>query len=196
MRVHVGSGSIYLTGWVNVDLPFPNVFLASDRPDLVEQWGTSAENYYGRHQDKTIETLRSGAINQEYVCDRYGSFSFLPVAEGSVDEILSRQAFEHISCFEAKAALGVMREALKIGGLLTIDVPDHVETMRLLLETHDPFYIRHLMGPRRGQRGVHMQSYSFDGLKDLVESHGFKFVATQPNIHLYPSISLTFSREI
>ncbi len=194
MKLHIGSGSVFLDGYVNVDVPCANTFLASERPDLVERWLTTDDRYYARHSDKSVETLRNGPLNQEYVCDRYGSFAFLPVLDGEVDSALSVQSFEHLSLGEAHQALDILRLKLKDSGTLRLDVPDHNETMRLLLETKDPFFVRHLMGPRRGAHGVHMQSYSVDGLKSLVEMHGFEFCAQEENIHLYPAMCLRFEK--
>lgn len=192
MRLHVGAGSIYLREWVNVDLPFPNIFLASERPDLVEALSTDDTDYYGRHSGKTVETLRK-PINQEMVCDRYGSFDFLPVPPKSVDHLLSVECFEHLSISEAHAALERVKVVMKAGGILRLDVPDHDETLRLLRETGDAFYARHLMGPRNNDRGFHMMSYGRESLSRLVESHGFSFEAEDHSIkHVYPAFCLRF----
>lgn len=193
MRLHVGSGTVYLADWLNVDVPGPGIFLAADRPDLVEMWLTTEENYYGRHQSVSIESLREGPRTVETACDRYGTFDFLPVGE-RVDEVLSRQSFEHLSAAEARAALRSIHGVLKPGGKLRIDVPDHAETLQLLARTRDPFYIRHILGPKRNEHGVHMQSYTRDGLRELVEGHGFTMVAEERNIHLYPAFCLRFER--
>lgn len=194
MRVHVGCGSVYLSGgWINVDLPFPNVFLASDRPDLVEALITDDRDYYGRHRDKTIDSLRA-PIMQEMVCDRYGSFDFLPVPPGSVTELLSRQCFEHLSIAEAHLALERIKASLKPGGVVRLDVPDHDETLRLLRETGDQFYERHLMGPRNTDRGFHMMSYRRSDLRSLVESHGLVFDGEETMPRLYPAFCLRFKR--
>src|SRR5688572_17847458 len=144
MRLHVGNGAIFLREWVNVDLPLPHVFLAKERSDLVERFSTTEDNYYGRHQDQTVEQWRKGAICQETVCNVYGSFAFLPVRPGSVSEILSRQAFEHLDRSQAVVAIDQCRRALKVGGLLRIDIPDADETIRRYGETRDEFYLRHL----------------------------------------------------
>ncbi len=193
MKLHVGSGSIYLNGWVNIDLPFPNVFLASERPDLVERLITDESDYYGRHESKTVETLRA-PIMQEMVCDRYGSFEFLPVPPASVSELLSRQCFEHLSIAEAHVALSRINAVMKPGGILRLDVPDHDDALRKLRETGDAFYARHLMGPRNGDRGFHMMSYQRQSLRMLVEEHGFVFVEEEENIHFYPAFCLRFAK--
>lgn len=192
MKLHVGSGSVYLDGWVNIDMPDPHTFLASERPDLVERWKTTEDRYYARHDDKSIDLLRGGPLGQEYVCDRWGSFAFLPVRVAEVGEVLSRQVFEHLSIGEAREALRDLRGKMKVGGILRIDVPDHAQTLKFFHETGDEFYVRHLLGPRRNDYGFHMMSYTRERLRNLVVSHGFQYVAEEPNIHFYPAFCLRF----
>ncbi|HTK88440.1 MAG TPA: class I SAM-dependent methyltransferase [Nitrospiraceae bacterium] len=171
----------------------PKTFLAVDRPDLVEYWRTTEDRYYAKHGDKTANSLRSGPLDQEYVCDRYGNLLELPIVLYA-DEVLLRQTFEHLSLTEARRALREIRALLGPGGIVRIDVPDHEETLRLYRETGDYFYVRHLLGPRRTEFGFHMMSYTRDRLTALVESHGFRRIGEEPNIHFYPAFCLRFER--
>lgn len=193
MKLHVGCGSVLLRDFVNVDLPLPHVFLAKERPDLVERFITTEENYYGRHQDKTPETLRSGPVTKETVCDVYGSFTFLPVRSGTVSEILSIQVFEHLDRVEAEEALDECRRALMTSGILRLDIPDPDETIRRYGETRDEFYIRHLFGPRRNIHGFHTH-YTRHMLQSLVEEHGFHTLMEERHDHFYPAIKLRFQK--
>jgi predicted SAM-dependent methyltransferase len=196
MKLHIGSGTVYLKGWVNVDMPTPNCFLASERPDLVEKWGTTElEGYYAKHAKKTIDDFRKGSLIQEYVCDRYGSFHFLPAPTASVMEILARQSFEHMSITEAKLALDEIKRVLDIEGVVRIDVPDNDETLRMLKETKDDFYIRHFLGPRKGDFGNHCMSYTKEGLISLMREKGFNYIYEEPNIHNYPAFTLVFEKD-
>ena len=194
MKIHIGAGSVYLTDYVNIDVRGPNIFLASDRPDLVEKLQTSESNYYGKHQDKTIDRLRQGPLEQEMVVDAYGSFDNIPAAYWSVSEVLTRHAFEHLSIGEAHKALDAIDEIMEPNGILRIDVPDHTETVRLLRQTGDAFYERHLLGPRRNEFGYHLCGYSRERLTALVESHGFVLEAEEPNIHWFPAFCLNFRK--
>lgn len=194
MKVHIGSGAVYLNGWLNVDVEAPSTFLAADRPDLVERWITNEDTYYARHMAQTLDSMRSGAIPQEYVCDAFGSFWNLPeVAHGS-EEVLARQSFEHLSIREAHEALSYLYETMATGGILRLDVPDHEATLWQFRLTGDPFFVRHLLGPRLTDYGYHMMSYTRIGLETLVESHGFRFVEQEPNIHFYPAFCLRFRK--
>lgn len=194
MKLHVGCGAVYLRDWVNIDLPLPHVFLTRNRPDLISAFETLESDYYGRHRDKTADRLRAGAVKQATVCDVYGSFTFLPVRPQSANEVLSRQVFEHLDRTQAREALRECHRALAPGGLLRIDIPDPDETLRRFGETQDEFFIRHLFGPRLNEFGFHTH-YTRGLLKDLVESHGFKFLQEEPNIHFYPAFCLRFNRE-
>jgi predicted SAM-dependent methyltransferase len=192
MKLHIGSGSVYLDGWVNIDVQAPGTFLARNRPDLVERWKTTDDNYYGRHEDKTADSLRAGPLQQEYVCDAYGSFDNIPAPYWEADEILARHAFEHLSITEAHRALDQIDGLLKPNGILRLDVPDHEKTLKAYRETGDEFFVRHLLGPRRNDHGFHLMSYTPDRLRALVEEHGFVLDGEEENIHFYPAFCLRF----
>jgi SAM-dependent methyltransferase len=194
MKIHIGCGTVLLKDYVNVDLPCQFCFLAQDRPDLVEKYITTNDNYYGRHEGKTIDVLRKGAEVNEYACDRYGSFFFIPTADSTVDEILARSVYEHLSLTEGERALAECRRALRQGGDLRLDVPDHDETMRQFAKTGDDFFIRHLLGPRATKWGYHCVSYNRDSLKNHVTANGFRFIEEEENIHPYPSFCLRFRK--
>lgn len=192
MKIHLGSGSVYLYGYVNLDIPGPRTRWACDRPDLVEKLGTTDDAYYARHSDKTQDLLRSGPLEQEYVCDGYGDFHNLP--DGEISELLARQCFEHLSITEARRALERLKQRMKTGTILRLDVPDHEATLRKYRQTGDEFYVRHLLGPRRDDHGFHMMAYTRDRLRALVEEYGFQCVAEEPNIHFYDAFTLRFRK--
>ncbi len=193
MRLHVGNGSILLKEWVNVDLPLPHVFLAKERPDLVERFQTTEDDYYGRHLDKDAGSLRGGPVTKETVTDVYGSFAFLPARNGTVSRLWSLQVFEHLDRGEARQAIRECARVLGPGGILRLDVPDPDETMRRYRETGDEFYIRHLFGPRRDVYGFHTH-YTRDTLKALVMEGPFEFCGEPQNSHFYPAFALDFRR--
>ncbi len=194
MKLHLGSGTVYLRDWVNVDLPSERTYLASERPDLIERYITDETDYYARHSDKTIEKLRKGPLSQETVCDRFGSLEFLPLRQNEASEILLRHVFEHCSIREARRALIEMHNVLRKDGLLRIDVPDHDESLKIWARTKDPFYIRHILGPRRDDHGDHI-GYTRDRLRKLAELHGFSYVHEEPNIHFFPAFCLRFMKD-
>lgn len=194
LKIHIGCGTVYLKDYINVDIPCKGTFLAVDRPDLVERYITDESDYYSRHKDMTIEVMRKGALSQDYVCDRYGSFYFIPCHDDTVDEILARGVFEHMSLSEAEKALAESKRVLKKDGMIRLDVPDHDETMKQFKTTGDDFFIRHLLGPRRTKYGYHMASYNKDTLKQFLADNGFEYDSEEINIHPYPMICLRFRK--
>lgn len=190
MRLHIGSGSVYLRGWLNVDLPSPRCFLASERPDLVADYGTDAESYYARHDAPGDKPQRA----QEYVCDAFGRWDFLPCKTGEAVEALARQTFEHLSAGEAHDALLELRRVCAPGAKVRISVPDHEETLRQFQAKPSPFLIRHLLGPRTDATGFHMQSYTRVSLVDLFAAHGFVLDGDDLNPHSYPALALKFRK--
>ena len=194
MKLHVGCGAVYLHGYFNVDLPGDGVFLSWERPSLVDQFGTAEADYYGRHRDKSHDSLRGGPVTQETVCDGYGSFAFLPARSGTCTEILTRQVFEHLSPADGMVGLRECYRVLKYGGLLRIDVPDPDATLKRFQETSDEFWIRHLFGPRRNEYGGHTP-YTRSMLIEMAEKSGFHFIDEEENIHeLYPAFCLRFEK--
>ncbi len=194
MKLHVGCGTVYLKGWVNVDVPGPTVFMAEDRPDLVEKYETTEDMYYAKH-DGSLNRFRAGPRTAETVCDRQGTFHQLPVGRGMADEIMSRQVFEHMDIPHAHEALFECTRALRDGGILRIDVPDTIDTLNQLALTGDRFFVRHFIGPvSKGDWGYHCMAYTRESLRTLVELHGFEFVEEEPNIHSYPAFMLRFRK--
>lgn len=194
MKIHVGSGCVYLEGYVNVDLPQVAGLAAQNEPG-VRKWRTTVENYYGRV--KVSEASLKANEPQDHadlVCDAHGSWMDLPFENSTADEILSVQCFEHLSKTEAHRALGESRRVLKIGGLLRLDVPDHEETLRQYCETRDEFLLRHLLGSRKNDFAYHMGSWTREHLIAFCAKRGFEFVQEYPNIHCYPAFCLEFRK--
>lgn len=210
IKIHVGCGTVYLKDYINCDIKGSRVHYAYERPDLVSQYETTEDKYYARHEASDISRFRAGPKEAQSVCDVDCSFEQLPFPDNFADEILSRQVWEHMSLTEAKKARNECNRVLKPGGLLRIDVPDIQETLSKLVETGDPFYARHFLGPQsKGSHGYHVTGYTAEALKNSITelslTHGgfgkeiilaprFKFVKEEPNIHCYPAICLTFMK--
>ena len=201
-RCHIGCGSVYLrpsiaddpdSGWINVDLPGDGRFLAQERGDLVRELGTPEADYYGKSKRHSTEDFTT-PIRSEIVVDKFGSFEETNIETQSVDEVLSRQVFEHLSIREARRALVECDRILVNGGLLRLSVPDHDAIAAKLATAPDEFTVRHFLGSFKDDFSIHVASYTRDGLRRLVESLGFEFEAEESNIHLYPAICMRFRK--
>jgi hypothetical protein len=196
VKLHLSSGTVYLTdGWLNIDVPGPRVWLASERHDLVERYSTTASDYYGRHRDHdAISAFRSGPQSSEYLADVYGRWECIPCRDGEATELLARQSFEHLALSQAHTALEETRRVLVPGGgVLRLSVPDHDETLKAFIATQDLVFLRHLLGPRNSPNGYHLMSYNRTSLDTLVRQHGFGPGEDEPSPHAYPSICMRWS---
>ncbi|HET9952524.1 MAG TPA: methyltransferase domain-containing protein [Candidatus Eisenbacteria bacterium] len=191
IRLHVGCGTVYLDGYVNIDVPVEGYsFLASERPDLVAGNRTTVDRYYTREESR--ETLEHGPGRpQVCVVDRYAPMDSLPYPPNSVDEIRSVQCLEHVSMKEGPRILGHWFEILKPGGVAHVDVPDFEETARQLLaqpdEASKEWYYRLVYGSQKNAYAYHKNGFSPARLERMLREAGFREVRHLPNrIHFYP----------
>lgn len=191
LRLHVGCGTVYLDGYVNLDVEVPGYsFLASDRPDLAERNKTTVDRYYKKEESQA--TLEHGPREMQCcVVDRYADLRSLPYAPDSVDEIRTVQVLEHLDMREGPRVLRHWHEVLKPGGMLHVDVPDFEETARQLLaqadEASKDWYYRLIYGSQKNAYAFHKNGFSPARLERLLREAGFREVRPVPNrIHFYP----------
>jgi len=191
IRLHVGCGTVYLDGYVNIDVEVPGYsFLAGQRPDLLEKNRTTVDRYY--KQEESQATLERGPRDpQACVVDRYAPIGALPYPPDSVDEIRSVQVLEHVGMKEAPTVLRHWLSLLKPGGVVHVDVPDFEETARQLLAQPDEaakdWYYRLVYGSQKNAYAFHKNGFSPARLEWLLREAGFREVRHLPNtIHFYP----------
>lgn len=192
-KVHVGCGSVYLDGYINVDLYIPGLsFKVDERPDLVMKNLTTVDKYYKNKVTRSdIESKRHHT--KKIVVDVFADARNLPFSKNSLDEIRSVQLFEHFTYSESEKILKHWHSLLKPGGLLHIDVPDLDETLRRYLQAKTKkdkqWYIRLLYGSQKNEFGIHRAMYSRQMLKSLLIKHGFSKIREFDNIHFYPAFA-------
>ena len=193
IRLHVGCGTVYLDGFVNIDVEVPGYsHLAEARPDLMEKNRTTLDRYY--KQEESRATLERGPREpQACVVDRYARIDALPYPPDSVDEIRSVQVLEHVGMAEAPRVLRHWHGLLKPGGVVHVDVPDFEETARQLLaqpdEASKDWYYRLIYGSQKNAFAYHKNGFSPARLEWLLREAGFREVRHLPNtIHFYPVV--------
>ena len=100
LRLHVGCGSIYLEGYVNVDIAGQHPYEA---PELVKANRTTIDDYYGR-KDEQKSTMELLPPTPGTAVDLLADMRELPYG-GNVDKIVCIQAFEHLTKTDANRAL-------------------------------------------------------------------------------------------
>lgn len=191
LKLHVGCGTVYLDGYVNLDVEVPGYsFLASERPDLLERNRTTVDRYYKKEESR--ETLERGPREPQFcVVDRYADLRALPYELETVDEIRSVQSLEHLEMKEGPRVLRHWHSLLRRGGTLHVDVPDFEETARQLLAQPDEpskeWYYRLVYGSQKNAYAFHKNGFSPARLEWLLREAGFREIRHVPNtIHFYP----------
>lgn len=190
-RLHVGCGTVYLDGYVNLDVPVEGYsFLATERPDLVAANRTTVDRYY-KHEESRVTLEHGPSRPQACVVDAYAPVDALPYPTDSVDEIRSVQCLEHLPMKDGPRVLRHWYERLKPGGVAHVDVPDFEETARQLLaqpdETSKEWYYRLIYGSQKNAYAYHKNGFSPARLERMLREAGFRDVRHVPNtIHFYP----------
>jgi predicted SAM-dependent methyltransferase len=184
MKLHLGSGTIYLKGYVNVDAA-PK-YLAKDAPkDLLEQNTTTLSNYYKHDFNKG-----SGVC----IADEALRIENLPYKNETVDEIVMLHVLEHLPVYNVYHVLEEFFRILKPGGTLYLAVPDIKGTAELLAKAETPeeedWCIRLVHGTQRNEFSHHYCGYTERTLKKLLSDMGFGNFTLLPNKNFYPAIHL------
>jgi SAM-dependent methyltransferase len=195
MKLHLGCGSVYLEGYVNIDSPQNlNAFLAEDRPDLVSRWKTTEDRYYDNQPPLILNTTR----NLEFVADVLQDITNLTFPGESASKILIVQTFEHLSNTEVEKALKNWHKVLRIHGCLQIHVPDIEESIDQFLNANTrkerEAVARLIFGTRKGPLFYHHYGYTKEGLAKLLEDFGFGHSKFLPTIHPYPSFVISVEK--
>lgn len=187
VRLHLGCGNVYLKGWVNVDVHQPGfAFTPAERPDLLDALQTTLADYY---------RYPFGQAPQAVLADAFMDITALAFPDAHADEILAVGVFEHFSRDEARRTLQDWCRVLKPGGRAVIDVPDLIETGRLLRDADTPaaaeWAIRLIYGSQKNPYSFHKWGYTPATLDALGRACGFSRAEPATLVaHDYPMFSL------
>jgi SAM-dependent methyltransferase len=197
VKLHLGCGTVYLKGYINVDAPetaFRGTRFAIRR--AIKRNSTTLANYYKRRFNKI-----KGGSELPRVADMYFDIRNLPdyFAYESVDEILAYQVIEHFKQHEFETVMKNWHNCLKKGGILRIDVPDILATLRVIIDSENDvdkdFVLRLIYGSGRNNYCIHYNGFYPSKLTKILKNIGYrKIVPFVKNIHSYPSFGLVCTK--
>lgn len=186
MKLHLGCGTVYLDGYVNLDCR-PDYFASRCPPDVLEANRTSYDRYY--KQD-------FGTLPGHVVVDvEHDIFAWpLPCDNESVDEIVMYQVLEHMPHYAVDRILDNIARVIRPGGTFLVSVPDVKQTARMLADAQndkdEDWAIRLIHGTQRNAWSHHFCGYTSRTLRDLLSKHGFGNFTDLPSINFYPVVHL------
>ena len=184
MKLHLGCGTIYLKGYINLDI-CPK-YLADEAPrKILEQNTTTFENYY-KHS--------FGEGSGICVADTCGKINELPFDSNSCEEVILLHVLEHIPSYDVEKVLNEIYRVIKPGGSFVVAVPDLKETAKLLVDSksneEEDWALRLIHGTQRNEWSHHYCGYTRRTLIKLLSSYGFSDFVDLPNINFYPAIHI------
>lgn len=185
-KLHLGCGTVYLKGYINIDIIGE---LSSERPDLVKHNLTTIDKYYKY-------PFRSNKDNK--VCDiRMDVQNLSTFKDNSVDEILCVNLIDHMKKNDFLKALDEWKRILKPGGKLIIDIDDRKKQAKMLADAKTikeiEWAIRLIYCHHRSQYDTHYWGYTPKYLKHILKEKGFIYGWTKTNhiVHdMYPNFQI------
>lgn len=182
-KLHLGNGSVYLDGWINIDLMG---VLAKDNPELAEHNRTTIENYF---------KFPIGENKNNLVTDLKMDVRVLEFEDDSIDEILCVDLLDHLQREDIIPTLKEWKRVLKEGGKLIIDVDDRVGQAKKLIEakTVKDFERALKLIYCEATPGMsHWWGFSSWYLKEILVSVGFKPFWERPDFinHIDPHFQI------
>lgn len=196
-KLHLGCGTVYLKGWINVDLSNK---LAVDNPDLVKHNMTTLNKYYKYPYGKPYQDIGNRPSGNDVVVDMNLDLSNVPypIRNREVDEILAVSVLEHFSRHMASKLLREWYRILKPSGFLSIDVPDLIGTVKMftkgsgvLSTPYQEYIISLIYGSQKNAYSFHKWGYTSQTLIYACRQAGFADAYTEHLIeHEYPMFTV------
>lgn len=189
MKLHLGCGTVYLDGFVNIDTA-PD-YLTPHCPSLILTGNMTTLDKYYKHE--------FGEASGHVVADmKWDLGAGLPFKDGVAEQVVLYQVLEHFPAHQAESLVGEIARVLRPGSELRVSVPDLLETAKLLVDAKTPdqqdWAVRLIHGTQRNRWAHHMCGYLPRTLKALLEARGLKDVSALPSLNFYPAIHLRAMR--
>jgi predicted SAM-dependent methyltransferase len=139
---------------------------------------------------KVLNALPGPAVDFVGTCDDLSQFK-----DGSVDEVYASHIFEHLAYFdELPKTLSEVARVVRLGGVLSISVPDLNVLCRMMLSPQlslqERFHVmRMLYGGQSDQFDFHKVGYTFELLQAMLMSYCFGAVTKVESFGLFKDTS-------
>lgn len=181
MKLHIGAGSIYLEGYLNVDAfgtLAPNVYT---NPNV-----TTLEAYYKRPFSRDPDGRYKSVPIVDMIMDIHDPW---PFDDGSVDEVLMICCIEHHSLQWATFIVNEVKRVLKKKGRFLFDFPDVKKDFQLYFKKDPEFFFELVYCNSKNEFSVHRWGYTLETAK-LLLGEGWRVKKKTIVKHDYPMIGV------
>lgn len=178
MKLHICCGTVYLEGYLNVDIQ--GTIVDGVKPDA-----TTFDKYYKYPLGEKPKELR-GNFKVDSNFDLLEGWPW-----NDVEEIVMIQAIEHFLPGEAEFMISEVHRVLMHGGKFVFDFPDIVKTVGVYGTTDFAMMNRLIYCNHKDQYSVHKCAYNEKTFFDLLCNNGrdwFDIEFKEVVAHDYPTI--------
>ena len=173
INLHVGCGTVYLKGWLNVDY---NGLSSKTNKKSLSANKTDIQHYY----KYTFNTVAFNEIKKrDIVLDLKADATHLPIASNSINRILTVNFINHVRFQDFIPMMKDWQRILKPDGELIIDVDDVVGMSQNVVNSRSipelEKALRYLHCHSKTQFDSHLWGYTAEYLKYLLEPLGFNY---------------------
>ena len=190
MKLHIGNGTVYLDGYINIDITGK---LASEYPADADHNRTTVDKYYKfpfrENKDNNVTDVIMDAKKLIY-------------EDSSIDEILCVNFIDHLTKDEFLTTLREWHRVLKTDGKLIIDVDDRRKQARMLADavSNDAieWALRLIYCDHAKEGRSHKWGYTKKYLRHILEFNGFDALWIKNNyiIHdIYPNFQICVQKK-
>ena len=198
IKLHLGCGSVYLKGWVNIDRRDLDVIGPDDSrwEKYKEQNTTTIKKYYKRKYIKSYSATRKIVADRKFDIRHLG----WKIEKGTVSEILAVQVLEHIPKMNVDEFIRSCYKILKPRGEIYMDVPDIIPTVAMAYNAKDDYKeleyaLRLIYGSGKSEGHIHHDGYFVEKIVDMFKRVGFKNICVCNKIpHKYPTIGISATK--
>jgi len=161
MRLHLCCGTVYLKGYVNVDIQ--GTVKDGKQPDE-----TTFDNYYKYPLEREPKKERGGFV----VDSNQDLLKSWPWSSNGVEKIVMIQAIEHFLPEEAEFLISEVHRVLRPGGMYYFDFPDIVKTVKVYKDEDFEMMNRLIYCNQKDIYSVHKCAYNERSFSELLFRKG------------------------
>lgn len=133
--------------------------------------------------------LEQHTVQEKSIADEYADIRLLKYDKNSIEEVRLHHLFEHFPRHIAIALLAAWQTWLTKGGKIVIEVPDFIESSKLILNNNTNnrdrnIALRHIFGSNEAPWATHYEGWTKNNFINILKRFGFKDIKFEKSQYL------------